>query len=234
IAALRCDRSGAAAIEFALIMPAFIALLVAILQTALTYMAQEGLETAAEAGARLLLTGQAQSFQSTSVSNPGMTGAQFQQAICGTLTYTPSGSSSAVAFGNGSLLPPFLSCSQLTAVVTTAGSFGSTSASSFSTTANTAPTFTFDTTGTLTNNGSGTANGTVYGTGVTSTVGGQGNIIVVQLVYLWPTLTSLLGFNISSNIANDPNSYRELVATQVIVTENYSCPTNSSGTTLIC
>jgi len=52
---------------------------------------------------------------------------------------------------------------------------------------------------------------------------------VVQLVYLWPTLTSLLGFNISSNIANDPNSYRELVATQVIVTESYSCPT---GTTI--
>ncbi|KUR75613.1 TadE/TadG family type IV pilus assembly protein [Novosphingobium sp. FSW06-99] len=229
-AALVRDRDGTAVIEMAIVTPALVALIVAILQTALAFLAQEGLETAAESAARLLLTGQAQTFQtSTSASGTsGMSGAQFQQAICGQLSYIPSGGTTAVTYGNGSLLPPFLNCSQLSVVVTDVGSATSATAATTSSDANTAPTFTFNSSGALTNNGSGTASGTVYNTGST---GGQGQILVVQLVYLWPTLSSLLGFSLSSNIANDQTNSRELVATQVVVTESYSCPTTPAVVT---
>jgi Flp pilus assembly protein TadG len=65
---------GATAVEFALVAPAFIALLWAILQTALVFFAQQVLQTATTQAARLIMTGQAQS------SN--MTAAQFTQQVC--------------------------------------------------------------------------------------------------------------------------------------------------------
>lgn len=92
------DRTGAAMVEYALVGPAFIALIVAIFQTTFTFIAGQGLETATEASARLLMTGQAQSASYTA--------AQFKTAACATL-------------------PPYLSCSNLYIDVTTASSFSS-------------------------------------------------------------------------------------------------------------
>ena len=68
------DRKGATAVEFALIAPAFIALLVAIIQTFLVFFAQQLLETAVTQSSRAILTGQAQ--------GQGMTQAQFASAVC--------------------------------------------------------------------------------------------------------------------------------------------------------
>jgi Flp pilus assembly protein TadG len=65
---------GATAVEFALIAPPFIALLWAILQTALVFFAQQVLQTATLQAARQIMTGQAQSAN--------MTQAQFQQLVC--------------------------------------------------------------------------------------------------------------------------------------------------------
>lgn len=71
------DRRGAAALEFALVATPLGALMVAILQTSLTYFAQQTLETTAEKSVRQLMTGQAQSA--------GMTQAQFKTLVCSKL-----------------------------------------------------------------------------------------------------------------------------------------------------
>ncbi len=61
-------------IEFALLAAPFLAALFAILQTALVFFADQTLETAAAASARLIFTGQAQTA--------GWTAAQFKSQVC--------------------------------------------------------------------------------------------------------------------------------------------------------
>jgi Flp pilus assembly protein TadG len=68
------DQKGATAVEFALIGPAFIALLVALIQTFLVFFAQELLESVVQQSSRLVLTGQVKSQQ--------MTASAFKQAVC--------------------------------------------------------------------------------------------------------------------------------------------------------
>jgi len=202
------DEAGAA-IEFALLAPAFIALLLAITNTLLIYLAQEALETAAEGAARLLLTGQAQTFQSYTGStlNTGMTATQFNNAICGTLTYNAtSGATSPTTFGNGSLLPPILSCNNLYVNVVPAASYASAST--------TPPALSVDGSGNVTGTGFSTTNGSTT----------QNQVLVVQLLYLWPTVTGPLGLNMGNTLSNN----RLLVATEVIDTESYPCPTGTT------
>jgi Flp pilus assembly protein TadG len=67
-------RSGSSAVEFALIGPPFLALLYALLQTALVFFAQQTLQTATMQAARLIMTNQAQAAN--------LTAAQFQQDVC--------------------------------------------------------------------------------------------------------------------------------------------------------
>jgi Flp pilus assembly protein TadG len=66
---------AATAVEFALVAAPFCALLIAILQTALVFLAQQVLQTATTESARLVMTGQAQ--------NQKLTASQFQQDVCG-------------------------------------------------------------------------------------------------------------------------------------------------------
>ncbi len=193
------NRDGAVAIEFAIVAPAFIALLLAILYTALIFLAQQMLETAAQGAGRLLLTGSAQSMK-VSNGDVGMTAADFKNAIC-------NGSSGTDASGNpvtiAPLLPPMLSCSRLTVNVTTAGSYNVQNAAP--------PTFTYD------SNGQVKTTGTAYNP--QSGGSGQSKIVVLQLIYLWPTTTGPLGLN----LVNQTNGTRMLVATTAFTTEAYSC-----------
>src|ERR1700742_1044967 len=69
------NAGAATAVEFALVAAPFCALLIAILQTALVFLAQQVLQTATTEGARLVMTGQAQTQK--------LTAAQFQQDVCG-------------------------------------------------------------------------------------------------------------------------------------------------------
>ena len=69
------DRNGVTTIEFAFVAVPFIALMFAILETALVFFAGQALETALGNAGRLVRTGQAQSN--------GMTAADFKSAICG-------------------------------------------------------------------------------------------------------------------------------------------------------
>jgi Flp pilus assembly protein TadG len=72
IARLGPAEQGASAVEFALIAPAFIAILVAIFQVAVFLFAQQALQNAASEAGRTLMTGQAASD----------TQAAFKTAIC--------------------------------------------------------------------------------------------------------------------------------------------------------
>ncbi|MDE2465908.1 MAG: pilus assembly protein [Alphaproteobacteria bacterium] len=68
------STDGATAVEFALIAAPFFALLFAILETGLVFIAQQTLQTATTQTARMIMTGQAQTAN--------MSAAQFQQALC--------------------------------------------------------------------------------------------------------------------------------------------------------
>ena len=68
------QNRGAAAIEFALVVIPFIAMLFAIIETAIVFFATQVLETAVADSARLILTGQAQ--------NGGFNQASFKNAVC--------------------------------------------------------------------------------------------------------------------------------------------------------
>lgn len=65
---------GAAAVEYAMVSLPFLALMLAIVQTAIVFMAQQQLETITEQASRLLLTGQAQ--------KAGLSQAQFVTDVC--------------------------------------------------------------------------------------------------------------------------------------------------------
>jgi Flp pilus assembly protein TadG len=65
---------GTTAVELALIAPAFLALLVAILETGVVFFTQQVLQTATTQAGRLVMTGQAQA--------QNLTAAQFQQDVC--------------------------------------------------------------------------------------------------------------------------------------------------------
>jgi Flp pilus assembly protein TadG len=76
VAAQRLIRSqdGAAAVEFGLVAAPFLALLFAIIETALVFFAGQVLETAAADSARLIMTGQAQMA--------GYDASKFKEAVC--------------------------------------------------------------------------------------------------------------------------------------------------------
>lgn len=68
------DKSGATAVEFALVALPFFALLYAILETGMVFFAQEVLQTATTQASRSIMTGQAQT--------QNLSAAQFQQSVC--------------------------------------------------------------------------------------------------------------------------------------------------------
>ena len=103
----RADQ-GAAAVEFALISVPFIALMLAIFQTAVVLFAAQALESATETAARQIMTGQAQ--------GANLTQAQFRNLICPT-------ASGGVQPGNA--LPALIDCSKLIIDVRVASSFSS-------------------------------------------------------------------------------------------------------------
>jgi hypothetical protein len=71
----RRNRKGDAVVQFALVAPLFFALLFAIIESAVMFVAQQVLETITQNSARMIMTGQAQ--------NAGYTQAQFKTYVCG-------------------------------------------------------------------------------------------------------------------------------------------------------
>ena len=91
----RRNRSGATAVEFALVSVPFLGLLLAIFQTCLAFLMQQGLKAALDNAARQILTGQAQ-------SNTAITS---WQSFRDTLICPASPATS--------LLPSFITCSSI-------------------------------------------------------------------------------------------------------------------------
>jgi Flp pilus assembly protein TadG len=72
------QHQASTTLEFGLLAAPFVALIFAILQTAILFFAGQALETAAATAARLILTGQAQT--------QGWTAAQFKSHVCSVIT----------------------------------------------------------------------------------------------------------------------------------------------------
>src|SRR5207237_7595506 len=146
-------EDGVAAVEFAMVAAPFLALMFAIMETALVFFASQTLETAVADSARLIMTGQAQ--------NQSFSQAQFKNAVCAKV---------------GGL---FDCQGGLQIDVKTYSSFGSVD--------NSKP---LDANGNLKTN---------FG----YQPGTKGDIVVVRLMYQWPTYASLLGFNLSDMAGNN-------------------------------
>lgn len=69
------NEDGAAAVEFAMVAAPFLALVFAIMETALVFFAGQALETAAADSSRLIMTGQAQT--------KGFNQSKFKEEVCG-------------------------------------------------------------------------------------------------------------------------------------------------------
>jgi Flp pilus assembly protein TadG len=78
-------QDGVAAVEFAFIAVPFLALLFAILETALVFFASQTLEVAVADSARLIMTGQAQTGVSAQTGQVGYTQQDFKNALCANL-----------------------------------------------------------------------------------------------------------------------------------------------------
>ena len=102
IRAIGRDVRGATIVEFAMVITPFAALMVAILQTSLTFFAQQNLESVSEKSVRQLMTGEAQ--------RANMTQAQFKALVC-------------------TKLPTFMKCANVMVDVQQATSFANVSTS---------------------------------------------------------------------------------------------------------
>lgn len=188
LAALLRDERGASLIEFAFVGPAFLALVIASINTALVFLAQQSLETVAEASARQIMTGIAQTtvVGTGATQYTGMKQADFFNAVCNVIK---SGTT------------PLLTCDKTRLFIDV------TTVSKYSDSVTAAPTLTYDASGKLTT----TQSSFNYAPGT------QGAIVVMRVMYLWPTATGPLGFT----MVNQNNSNRLLIATSVLKTEGY-------------
>jgi Flp pilus assembly protein TadG len=164
------SRGGTTAVEFALIAPPFLALLIAILQVTSFLFAQQALQTAVVAAGRLILTGQ--------VQNANLSQSDFQtDDVC-------------------PLLPALFTCTNLYVNVQTYNDFAAAST--------TIPSLTIS------------SSGTVSSTGAYS-LGGPGDVIVLQLVYPWKIITGPLG----ALLPNFSNGYTEIMGITAFRVEPY-------------
>ncbi len=212
------------AMEFALVAPAFIALVLGILHIALIYLAQQGLESAVENASRLVMTGAVQSLTLSGQSNPGVAASDFKSAVCNGISGTDA-NNTAVSYAGS--LPPFLSCNRLTVNVQVVPT-------SCSAPTITVPTYTYDktsqqVTGTSAGFGTVSCDGKTTGSdGIGST---QGRLVIMQLAYLWPTVAGPLGLN----FVNQPyGNNRLILATYTFTVEQYLCPLDSTGVAKTC
>jgi Flp pilus assembly protein TadG len=161
-------RDGATVVEFAIVIIPFLALLFAIIETALVFYAGQVLETAVADSSRLILTGQAQTS--------GMNQAQFKNEVCGRLQ-------------------ALFDCE--TGIQIDVRSYSQFSGVDLSTP--------------LDEDGNVDTSGFVY------QPGGKGSIVVVRVVYEWPTFLRQFGFD----LANLPNGNRLLMSTAAFRNEPY-------------
>lgn len=161
-------KDGATVIEFAIVIIPFLALLFAIIETALVFYAGQVLETAVADSSRLILTGQAQTS--------GMSQAQFKNEVCNRLQ--------ALFSCQDGIKIDVRNYSQFSGV---------------------------DLGKPVDKDGNVDTSGFVY------QPGGKGSIVVVRVVYEWPTFLRQFGLD----LANLPNGNRLLMSTAAFRNEPY-------------
>lgn len=164
------SRGGTTAVEFALIAPPFLAVLIAILQMTSFLFAQQALQTATAAAGRLILTGQVQN-------------ANLTQTLFKTNDVCP-------------LLPALFTCSNLYVNVQSYNDFGAAST--------TIPSLSISSSGTVSSSGA-------------YSLGGPGEVMVLQLVYPWKIITGPLG----ALLPNFSNGYSEIMGITAFRVEPY-------------
>lgn len=164
----RRNRRGSAAVEFAMVAPVFFALLFAILETGITFLAGQVLESVTQESARMIMTGQSQTGQLTpsevtACNNPAagaLSQAEFKSCVCGQV-------------------PALLTCNNIYVDVRSYSSFANLDTDL----ANSCE---------IDNNGNLVTNNMQYNTG------GPGDIVLVRLCYEWPQFVTRLGYNITN------------------------------------
>jgi len=164
----RRNTDGATVVEFAIVAPTFIALLFAILETALIFFASQVLETVTQDSARMIKTGRAQTdqldpsqvqaLQTCNVPSDGSSAlnqAQFKCLVCANI-------------------PGLFDCNNLSVDVQSYPTFSSINLNSQ-----------IDAQGHFIDN-------MQYNTG------GPGSIVVVRVFYPWQMVVTGLGYNISN------------------------------------
>lgn len=169
------SESGASAVQFAIVAAPFLALLVALFQTGIVFLAGRVLDEVVAQSGRYIMTGQAQTG--------GMTQAGFATYVCNN-TFA------------------LFNCKNFMINVQNYSSFASASTSS--------PIASFNAQGQALD-----ANGNVISWAWAP--GNPGDIVVVQVMYLWPVVLGPLGFNLS----NVSNGNRLLMSTAVFKNEPY-------------
>jgi len=159
-------QDGAAAVEFALVAAPFLALLFAIMETALVFFAGQALDTVAASSARQIMTGQSQSMNQTNFMN---------NVVCANVY-------------------ALFNCSSMMIDVETYSSWS-----------------------TVNVNLPIDSNGNVESSSFQFQQGGPGSIVVMRLMYPWPTFMSLLGFS----LANTAGNQRLLMSTVAFCNEPF-------------
>jgi Flp pilus assembly protein TadG len=176
-------RKGATAVEFALVAAPFLALLVALLQTAMVFFAARMLDEITEEASRYVMTGQAQT------SN--MNASQFRTHVCtGDAVLTK-------------LVSTLFTCSNLF--------INAQSYSSFAAASTNDPIAGFNASNQPVN-----SNGNVMT--MSWAPGNPGDIVVLQIMYLWPVVGGPLGFSLTTP---NSNGNRLLMSTAVFRNEPY-------------
>jgi Flp pilus assembly protein TadG len=163
------SADGTAALEFGLVAAPFLALLVALFQTAMVFFASRVLDEIVANASRYIMTGQAQTS--------GMTQSGFATYVCG----------QTLALFN---------CQNFMINVQNYSSFSAASTAT--------PTLNF-------NGQGGVANTWTW------SPGNPGDVVVLQVMYLWPVVLGPLGFN----LANVSSGNRLLISTAVFKNEPY-------------
>lgn len=196
VRALLADRHGGALVEYAFVGPFFIALVTGIFYIGMTYLGQAGLETVAEGASRMLLTGRAQTVTVTNAGGGTDVGMTAADFKNAICNGMTGTDTTGATVTFTRLLPPFLTCSRLTVNVTPV------------------------------NYSQASLGQTYSGVYVTQNGGqGQNQIMMVQLLYDWPTFGGLMGLN----LATQGNGTRRMIASSVFTTEAYSCATGQTS-----
>jgi Flp pilus assembly protein TadG len=120
------NDDGVTVIEFAFLGPLFLTLLLVTFESSLMLFTEHVIQTSVQEAARLVRTGQAQSYMKPGMPTPGMTPAQFKSAICSIAKFAFKCEANLTVYMNTATTFAALEASTPSYLTITAGAFGKT------------------------------------------------------------------------------------------------------------